>query len=237
MTQKLSETPPPPSGVSSQNEKLPPLAAMVNSEGGRKAIKSRERVDMECPTCKNIFRPLKSRLKYGVKYCGRKCHLARPVQTAEAKFLSQRIATSKETCWNWNGTLHKDGYGVFYTPTRSGDKKTLLAHRFAWELVNGNIPAGLCICHKCDNPRCVNTNHLFVGTQLDNIADMVAKGRGRHLAGVEIAMSKLNDEKVRQMRAIRTAESTTLSVLADRFGVTKATVSKAINLQTWKHVV
>ena len=78
-------------------------------------------------------------------------------------------------CWLWQGAVHTDrgGYGAF----QDGDG-IKYAHRAAWELENGPIPEGMQVCHHCDNPPCVRGSHLFLGTQKDNIADMLAKGRG-----------------------------------------------------------
>ena len=80
-----------------------------------------------------------------------------------------------ETCWNWKGVKHKQGYGLF-----SYRSRYMLAHRVAWILFVGLIPEGMNICHKCDNTSCVNPNHLFLGTQKDNITDMFSKNRKSH---------------------------------------------------------
>jgi hypothetical protein len=78
-------------------------------------------------------------------------------------------------CWIFGGSLNSDGYGNIRVGGRKG--KTIKVHRLAWEEANGPIPDGLTVCHTCDVPACCNPAHLFLGTQQDNVADMVNKGR------------------------------------------------------------
>lgn len=80
-----------------------------------------------------------------------------------------------DSCWEWLGPKDRDGYGRYnMKPSRYG------AHRLAYEWIKGPIPPNMVVCHSCDNPSCVNPDHLWIGTQLDNIADMDAKGRRNH---------------------------------------------------------
>lgn len=91
--------------------------------------------------------------------------------TAEERFWNYVQKT--ETCWLWTGSRADTGYGVHWTD----EKKLVGAHRYSYELHNGPIPEGLFACHHCDNPPCVNPDHLFPGTAEDNAQDMSRKGR------------------------------------------------------------
>lgn len=94
-----------------------------------------------------------------------------PQAPAEERFW--RHVDKSGECWNWKGALGRGGYGQF-APTATTHA---LAHRYSYELHVGPIPAGHVICHRCDNPGCVRPDHLFLGTQLDNVRDMFSKGR------------------------------------------------------------
>lgn len=81
-------------------------------------------------------------------------------------------------CWEWMGSYFGTGYGQF-TVRMGRTRKNWIAHRYAWARTFGPIPDGLWVLHRCDNPKCVRPDHLFLGTHADNMADMKAKGRGR----------------------------------------------------------
>jgi hypothetical protein len=83
-------------------------------------------------------------------------------------------------CWLWTKGVDKDGYGQCHAAKVAKDNKVTRAHQLAWVMMNGSIPEGMLVCHTCDNPTCVNPKHLFLGTNRDNVHDMINKGRVRY---------------------------------------------------------
>lgn len=138
-------------------------------------------------------------------------------------------------CRIWTGAKTRKGYGHLKVKGVVVD-----SHRLAWEDANGKIPDGMCICHTCDVPSCINADHLFLGTNRDNDNDKVAKGRQskgkRHADKTRCekhGMAKLNFEKVFEMRWL-SAMGRTHELLAVEYGVSQSAASSAISGHTWQ---
>lgn len=147
--------------------------------------------------------------------------------TFQERFWSKVKIT--ETCWLWIGCLNECGYGSI--STSSG--RTMLANRASWLINRGDIPAGMKVLHTCDNPPCVNPDHLFIGTQADNIEDMVTKGRG---AKGEVSGShKLTEVQVLELRADRDS-GMIIKQLRLKYNTSHANACAIIHRRTWTHI-
>ena len=133
------------------------------------------------------------------------------------------------SCWPWTASLNTSGYGQIRI-----DGKNVAAHRLVWESAFGELPAGMNVCHRCDNPPCVNPNHLFLGTQSDNMRDCATKDRANKPKGSAVHTSRLTADDVENIRA--NAMNLTQVALAELFGVSQASVSAILRRETWRHV-
>ena len=132
-----------------------------------------------------------------------------------ARFWSKVDVGRPGVCWPWQSrSRHPHGYGVFRLPMHAG---TVKAHRFAWEVVNGEIADGMVLRHTCDNPPCCNPNHLVLGTQADNIADMHERGRRAY-------SSRLSAADIEAIRA-EYASGYTQAAIAIKRGVAQSYIS------------
>lgn len=138
-------------------------------------------------------------------------------------------------CWEWSGPVGPFGHGkwMIYRPPW---RWHIGAHRFSYMHFVGNIPDGIFVCHHCDNARCCNPDHLFLGTALDNSEDMVAKGRTPH--GSQMPNAKLTEDDVREIRSMyRVREpGRTIPDLAERYGVSTALIYNIVSGKKWRHV-
>lgn len=133
-------------------------------------------------------------------------------------------------CWLWTASTNKKGYGQF------GREKggSSLAHRVAYQLLNGPIPKGLYVCHRCDNPPCVRPSHLFLGTQAENDKDKINKGRQGK--GTRFSNAKMTEEGIGDILCLR-QQGWTFDALARRFSISPRLVSGIVKGKKWKHVL
>lgn len=154
-------------------------------------------------------------------------------------------STDPDGCWHWAGTCDLAGYGRLNVNHRPH-----MAHRLSWIIHNGSIPDGMNVCHRCDNPPCVNPNHLFLGTQRDNIMDCFRKGRARRAKGADTGWythpdsmargeangrSKVTEEVVMAIRT-RYAAGVGPRQLAREYGIHRETIRMIVARRTWTHL-
>lgn len=139
-------------------------------------------------------------------------------------------------CWEWQGTIAATGYGQLTLATGKSGGKAASTHRLSWQEFRGPIPDGLWVLHKCDVKRCINPDHLFLGTHTDNVRDCIAKGGWPSRQGENGAMAKLTNAKVRLIRKL-CAIGRTQASFARRFKVNPSAVSRAVRGETWRNVL
>lgn len=169
--------------------------------------------------------------------------LGASVRSIIERFWARVDAATPDKCWIWKGAKTAAGYGTIMSEPRrrSAENRTLLAHRVSYMIHHGN-PGRLFVCHRCDNPPCVNPNHLFAGTQSDNMRDCRKKERtidftspGKRRRGDEHWKAKLTTADVISIREARRT-GTPISVLGNIHGVDKSTIARVSRGDSWGHV-
>lgn len=152
------------------------------------------------------------------------CDMARWTKTPLERLLD-KIVKAENGCWIWTAAKNPAGYGVMVY------KKNLrLATRISWMEHVGEIPEGMNVCHRCDDPACINPEHLFLGTQRENMHDMIGKGRQYHPSGEDTHNCRLSWDKVRHIRS----SGLPGTELARLYGVKKNTIYSVLKNRTWK---
>ena len=155
------------------------------------------------------------------------------------RVLSRVVRIPFSGCWIFTGATNEAGYGIVGTGGRGSPNDR--AHRITYRHFRGQIPSGMFVCHACDVPACCNPDHLFLGTNQDNVNDMVAKGRNSmpprnpHVVGSVHPFAKLKEDQVVEIRSLY-AKGWTQQSLAVKYGVVRQTISKVVNNKRFKHV-
>lgn len=155
---------------------------------------------------------------------------ARKAAPVDKRFWSKVDKRGPNDCWEWQGCVTRKGYGFIKV-----GHNTQLAHRVAWILLRGAIEDDLCCLHSCDNPKCVNPNHIFLGTREDNNLDRKRKGRGRNgpQDGSNNNHAKLTWDKVEEIRRLFNQKGISQGQIARRFNITQPTVSRIVRGLGW----
>lgn len=184
-------------------------------------------------------RPAQARGMCGTHYMQQRRAGLLPIGTRKPATVEERFWRHvKKTpgCWEWDGSAKsKRGYGQISMGGRGGKQE--LVHRFSYTLHKGEIPYGMVVMHMCDNPKCVNPDHLTIGTHSENTRDAVKKGRWKSIpplnCGENQHSSKLTADDVRFIRDNPKIEA---KELAAKYGTNITSIHKVRRRQTWKHI-
>ena len=146
----------------------------------------------------------------------------------------QRNSKKVGSCWIWTGCKKRFGYGTMTIGSRKdGTRATIMTHRASYMVFKGEIPKGMCVLHKCDNPSCVNPDHLWLGTRQDNVDDRERKGRNNPPRGEAHPKSPFTWNDIYRIRKIR-QEGKTLRGIAREYGVHHTSIMAICSFESWK---
>lgn len=145
----------------------------------------------------------------------------------QQRFWSKVNLGTEENCWDWTASCVTAGYGKFSYKSKAFD-----AHRFSYFLHFGEIPRGMFVCHRCDNPKCVNPSHLFLGTNLDNVKDMIAKRL--HRFGDKTSRSKVANKEIKKIKTLY-KKGISQKQLAKKFGICQSSISRILSGKNHKY--
>lgn len=145
------------------------------------------------------------------------------------------LTANPDKCWNWIGSKRRRGYGQFCITLSPGKERNIVSSRLAYFIHTNVDPTGNAVLHTCDNTSCVNPNHLVLGTNKDNTADMMKKGRGVQPKGSHHGQSKLTENDVLDIKAAFYKGATQVD-LSRKYSVYQSVISRIVNNKSWKHI-
>ena len=220
-----------PIGVEISGTRLTPLrlVKLAKKQGSNFAY------ECACSCGKSTVQPISGIRRGRIKSCGCAWADRRPPYTdVEFKkaFFEKVKKSGADKCWNWLAYVNDDGYGIV------GFKgKSIGAHRASWWIRHGVLPKRpICVLHSCDNPRCVNPNHLWLGTQADNVIDCARKGRIRlgDRRGEKSPISPFKNADVLEIR--RLAKHMTCTAISKKYKVCRQSIDAIVHRRTWTHI-
>jgi hypothetical protein len=150
---------------------------------------------------------------------------------------------SENECWNWMMGKDKDGYGKFSIPIVPGKRRHIRAHRFSYFITYGKYEEFIFVCHKCDNPMCVNPKHLFLGSAKDNFEDSKNKNRASKIPmeksihrGEDSPMTKLKKEDVLEIKELYKDNNISVHYISQKFNVSKGVIYNVGSGRSWGHI-
>ena len=171
-----------------------------------------------------------NKTKFCSKSCKSKNAIIKNLGTPIERFFKNIKDENTSDCWLWKTYNHNDGYGTLHI-----NRKRIYAHRYSWIIHYGEIPKGLFVCHKCDNPKCVNPEHLFLGTNTDNVNDMIKKGRKKQAKGNDYSRAKLKSEDVIDIRKMMKEGKKAIEI-AKLYKITAQHVRIIYRKLNWAHI-
>lgn len=193
----------------------------------------------KCKVCEKEFHRIVTNGRNDPSYCTRECYdkdhfiwanASKEQQLERLKMLYEKNVIRQEGCWDWKGYIARTGYAEIGRSKNFHEKN---AHRISWMIHKGNIPEGMYICHKCDNPKCTNPDHLFIGTHQDNDKDRDEKGR--NVKGEDVESSILKDQDIKEIKTLLTQGKSCLEI-SRKYDVSHDAIKRINKNETWKHI-
>lgn len=203
---------------------------MARKEFSKHTKRSRDVICAHCSMPFDRGYAISSKRAQQPQLCSRECHSGWSKQNAEnnlyTRFWANVETGENDACWEWKGRRNSSGYGIFDHNNRPN-----IASRFCFEMQNGPLPSDIFVCHRCDNPACVNPRHLWPGTHRENMKDAVSKGRTRNAPryGSASNKAKLSEDAVHHIRA----SMDPVKELASAYHVSTTAIRKVLNRENW----